>query len=121
MAVPISDSEDEQIEDPNVEIEVILFFRKCSTFNEVIETQLNFKGEVETDVDWDEDLTDKNSDKYKDAEAQLEKDLKKIVEADDSIEEAEMTECDFEPVSDGRKRREGKEFENLVPFCGSQL
>ena len=32
----------EEIEDANVEIEVILLFRKCSTFNEVIKTQLTF-------------------------------------------------------------------------------
>ena len=86
---------------------------------QLIETQLNFQGEVETDVDWDEDLTDKSSEKYKDAEAQLEKDLKEIVEADDSIEAAELTECDFEPVAEGRKRREGKEFENLVPVSAT--
>ena len=30
--------EDDPIEDANVEIEVILFCKKCSTFNEVIKT-----------------------------------------------------------------------------------
>lgn len=32
----------EEIEDANVEIEVILLYRKCSTFNKVIKTQLTF-------------------------------------------------------------------------------
>ena len=32
----------DEIEDANVEIEVILLSRKCSTFNEVIKTQLTF-------------------------------------------------------------------------------
>ena len=39
--------------------------------------------------------------------------MKKIIEKDDAIEEVEMTECDFEPVAGGRKRRNGKEFDRF--------
>lgn len=78
------------------------------------EISLNsFKGELETDVDWNEELTDKNSDEYKAAEAQLEDDLKSIIEDDPDIEEVEMTECDFQPASEGRRRRQGKEYNCL--------
>ena len=55
-------------------------------------------------------MEDENSDAYKEAEAQLEKDLKGIIEDDDNIEEIEMTECDFSPASDSRKRRQGPDF-----------
>lgn len=70
-----------------------------------------FQGEIETDVDWNEELTDKNSDEYKEAEAQLEEDLKSIIEKDPNIEEVEMTECTFQPTDEGRRRRQGKEYE----------
>ena len=73
-----------------------------------------FQGEIETDVDWDEDLNDENSDAYKEAEAQLEDDLKSIIEDDPDIEAVEMTECDFEPAdpaSEGRRRRQGTEYD----------
>merc|ERR1711915_819827 len=72
------------------------------------EGDIELDGEIETDVDWDENLNDKNSDEYKEAESQLEEDLKEIMEADEDIDEVTMTDCDFEPseTQEGRKRRQ---------------
>ena len=61
-------------------------------------------------------MEDENSDAYKEAEAQLEKDLKGIIEDDDNIEEIEMTECEFSPASDSRKRRQGLDFISPLQF-----
>jgi len=52
-------------------------------------------GELETAFNWDDELADKNSEAYKEKRDILENDLKVILEEDENIESAELTECTF--------------------------